>query len=55
MIPPDLRSLVECPRCHGDVEPSDVIGGRCGECRLAEDEADWMDEDEDEGGAPWGR
>jgi hypothetical protein len=36
----------KCPRCGMDVSLFDVIGGRCGECRLAEDEADWADEAE---------
>ena len=35
-----------CPRCGNDVEPADIIDGRCGECRLHEDEADWPDETE---------
>ena len=43
-----------CPRC-GMEDPHDVIDGRCWDCRIAEEEADWMDEDEDEGGSPWGR
>jgi hypothetical protein len=44
-----------CPRCGYDGDDADIIDGRCVECRIAEEESDWMDEDEDEGGAPWGR
>lgn len=35
-----------CPRCWADTERADIIDGRCGECRLHEDEADWTDEAE---------
>ncbi len=47
-------SELTCPRC-GVENAHDIIEGRCWDCRIAEEEADWMDEDEDEGGAPWGR
>lgn len=43
-----------CPRCGMD-DAVDITDGRCWDCRIAEEEADWMDEDEDKGGAPWGR
>ena len=36
----------ECPRCGNDTTADDIIGGRCSECRLAEEEADWADEAE---------
>jgi hypothetical protein len=35
-----------CPRCGNDVPDTDIVAGRCGECRLHEDEADWTDEAE---------
>lgn len=35
-----------CPRCENDTTASDMIDGRCGECRLHEDEAGWTDEAE---------
>ena len=41
-----------CPRCGMD-DVHYIVDGRCSECRLAEQEADWMDEDES--GSPWGR
>jgi len=50
---PDESSKL-CPRCGMD-DAHDVIDGRCGECRLAEEEADWTDEDEESGGSPWGK
>lgn len=43
-----------CPRCGMD-DPHDVIAGRCWDCRLAEEECEALDEDEDDGGSPWGR
>lgn len=48
-------ALTECPRCGADSTLTDIIDGRCSECRLHEDEADWADEDEANGGSPWGR
>ena len=48
-------ALTECPRCGADSTLTDIIDGRCSECRLHEDEADWADEDEADGGSPWGR
>lgn len=51
----DADDAVEpCPRCGMD-DPRDVIDGRCAECRLHEDEATWTDDDEADGGSPWGR
>jgi hypothetical protein len=39
------RERRTCPRCEDDdCEPSDIVDGRCGECRLHEDEAGWSDE-----------
>ncbi len=32
----------ECPRCGLHVEADDILDGRCGECRLHEDECDEM-------------
>ena len=40
------QSEIECPRCGCHVLEHDVIDGRCGECRLHEDEADWIDKAE---------
>lgn len=48
-------AIVACPRCHSDAKRTDIIEGRCSECRLHEDEAGWVNEDEDDGGSPWGR
>ena len=39
-----LKTGGQCPRCGLDVLQTDVVDGRCGECRLNEDEADWTDE-----------
>jgi hypothetical protein len=36
----------ECPRCGCETSANDIVDGRCGECRLHEDEADWADEAE---------
>lgn len=38
--------LQPCPRCGNETLSSDCIDGRCGECRLHEDEAEWTDEAE---------
>jgi hypothetical protein len=40
------RQVRTCPRCQNDTSASDVIDGRCGECRLHEDDAGWADEAE---------
>jgi NMD protein affecting ribosome stability and mRNA decay len=50
----EQHTEIACPRCGLEDAP-DIIDGRCRECRLAEDEAGWMDEDEAAGGSPWGR
>lgn len=52
--PNESASKTQCPRCGMD-DAEDIWDGRCRECQVAEDEADWMDEDEAEGGSPWGR
>jgi hypothetical protein len=49
------EAIIACPRCHHDALMTDIIDSLCSECRLCEDEADWMDEDEADGGSPWGR
>ena len=38
--------LDECPRCGNETNASDIVDGRCGECRLHEDESEWSDEAE---------
>ena len=50
-----IEAITVCPRCKADVTTMNIIEGRCSECRLSEEEADWADEDEADGGSPWGR
>lgn len=40
-----------CDDCGGDL----AADGTCRECEIQAEEAGWQDEDEDEGGSPWGR
>jgi hypothetical protein len=42
----DTDVAAVCQRCGHHTTAADIIDGRCEECRIAEDEADWTDEAE---------